>query len=224
MPQRTLGILSLITAAVTVLWLVFTIAGVATSPPTPTLGDKIFAIQSGMLLHVLTYINAALITLAAVLTFCALYFFCREQGPFWALVGLVFVPIYGLANLVAYLAQIFVVPGLIAMASDPASRSTAYTLLSMTLHTWPGSAVLFLNQLAYAVLGIPSIIYGLQMGQVEGGLKLSGWLLAASGVLSMLAFIGLGFNSPVLMNLTLVSGVVFLAALILMSVRLRRRI
>jgi hypothetical protein len=44
-----------------------------------------------------------------------LYLQCRPAAREWSLIGLVFVPVYCLLNLIAYLSQIALVPGLVQL-------------------------------------------------------------------------------------------------------------
>lgn len=111
-------------------------------------------------LFYVTYLNAALLTLVAVALFAALYAWLKPIAPGWAVIGLTFVPIYGVFNLAAYLSQVTLVPGLVTLRLDPHTTYMAEVLLRQTLLAWSESAGAFFNGLAYAILGIPSILYG----------------------------------------------------------------
>jgi hypothetical protein len=216
MKTRSINILTSVVAISTAAWVALTIYHQATLPPINTLTDQIAFIEEQLGLFKLTYINAAFITLANAALFAGLYVYCREENPLWAAVGLVFVPMYALGNLMVYLSQVFVVPELLALYHDPANFTVAQNLLAMTLQEWSGSAAEFLNLLSYALLGIPSIIMGLLMYHKATGLRSGSLMLAISGVLSILSLVGLGTSSAFLTSMVMVSGLIFLVALVLL--------
>lgn len=222
MKTRTIGLLTLIVAAITLLWAALFIVTEVTMPAAPTLAGRIAAIERHLGLFLLNYANAGLLTVAAVAMLAGLCVYCRQQDPLWAAVALVFVPIYGLANVVIYLSQVFVVPGLLDLYRDPATAAVAQVLLRLTLHTWPGSAAGFVNALAYAALGITSVILGLLLARRAPCLRVGGRLLALSGVLSVVALVGVGIGDAVLAFLSPLGGFVYLVGLILLGVRFLR--
>jgi hypothetical protein len=71
--------------------------------------------------------------------------------------------------------------------------------------------------LAYALLGIPSIIFGLLMFREKSPLKVAGALLALNGVACILGIVGFLARSAPLSLGTLAGGVLFLLALVPMS-------
>lgn len=219
MKTRTLGWLAVVLVITTVIWVGTTIATEIASPPAPTLAAKIAALDEPDALFYVTYLNAALITLLTVALFTGLYLTYRRDYEFWASIAAAFLPVYGTGNLVTYLSQILVVPRLLVLHRTPETAEAAEVLLELTLQNWPGSAVGALNLFSYAVLGIPSIVFGRLLAREAGTQRTAGLLLAISGGLSILALIGLALNSPVLTSLTLVSGVVFLVAVILLAIR-----
>jgi len=223
MYERKVGFLAWLVIVTTSVWVGLTIYQQVSLPPSQTLIEKIQQIESGYLLFVINYVNAGLITLGCTALFAGFYVICRKVSPLWSAVALVFVPIYGIANLAAYLSQVFVVPGLIEMSHASQTEPMAMVLLSQLIHEWPGSAMQFLNGLAYAVLGIPSILFGSIFWQKKHSPKLGSGLLILSGLLSLLALIGIGLRSPVLMSLSLASGFIFLVSLISIAAYLLRK-
>jgi hypothetical protein len=222
MKARTLGILILVTAAITVLWAVLFIVTEVTMPAAPTLAGRVGAIEGRLGLFILNYANASLLTLAAVAMLAALCAYCRQEDPLWATVALVFVPVYGLANLVVYLSQVFVVPGLLDLYHDPSAAAVAEILLHLVLHTWPGSAAGFANALAYAALGIVSMILGLLLARRAPCLRVGAMLLVVSGILAVVALVGVGIGDAVLAFLSPLGGFVYLVGLVLLGVRFLR--
>jgi hypothetical protein len=217
MNTRTLGVLALTVAFLTVLWAGLFVVEQATAPPAHALEEKVSAIEGNMGLFIVNYTNAGLLTLVTVAMLAGFAVFCWNQNPLWSAVAFAFVPIYGLANALAYLSQVFVVPGLFDLYRNPETAAVAETLLGLTIHSWEGSAVAFVNALAYAVLGIPSILLGLLMLRSAQGLRRGSLLLALSGVMSMIAFVGVGIDSAALALLSPLGGFVYLVALLLLG-------
>jgi hypothetical protein len=212
MISKLTGRLALLTLIFTILWLVFLIADMAAAGPLETFEQVSAHVAQLNWLHYATYFNAALVTLSAVAFISALYAWLKPQAPDWAVIGLVFVPIYGALNLVTYLSQVTLVPALFDLQTDPRYADTADLLLRLTLQAWTASTLAFFNGLAYAVLGIPSILFGLFLWKYPGALRWGGLLLALNGVACILGVIGALTGSTLLAQGVMVGGVLFLAA------------
>ena len=223
MKTRNLAWILLFTALTTTVWALLLIYTTATSPTANTLSDQISIIENQGVLFILIYLNAGLLTLAFSASLSGLYLYCRDAYPLWATLALVFIPVYAACNLVAYLSQVFVVPGLLQMAHDPQTASTAEILLRMAIHTWPGSIIEFINGLAYAVMGIPAIILGILISRKARGLLTGGILLALSGLLSIVALLGIGFANPIIKFISPLGGLLALASLILLALQFLRQ-
>ena len=219
MRTRTIGIITLVTATLTALWGVVFLYTALLAPTIQTLADQVYAIEHQYGLFILNYANAGFLTVACVMMFAGYYAFCKEGEPLWAAIGLVFVPIYAVGNLVVYLSQVFIVPGLLDLYHEPAMAAVAEVILALTLHTWVGSITGFVNALAYAALGIPSIIFGVLLNQKAHAYRTGGVLLAASGALSIIALVSTGLGSSMLMFMSPVSGFVFLVGISILGVR-----
>jgi hypothetical protein len=128
--KRKIARLALTEAALTLLWVILMILGEALNGPVTTLEDAIQRVQSINFLHVLTYANAAALTAVAVLLYFAFYQYLKSDYTLLSALGLVFVPLYGIFNLLVYLSQITIVP-LLAARSAPA--------LANWLQIWPQS-------------------------------------------------------------------------------------
>jgi hypothetical protein len=215
--SKLTGLLAFLTLIFTILWLVFLIADMASAGPLETFEQvSAHAAQLGWLYYA-TYFNAALVTLSAVALMSALYAWLKPQAPNWAVIGMVFVPIYGALNLIAYLSQVTLVPALFEMRANPGTMETADVLLCLTLQAWPASTMAFFNGLAYAVLGIPSILFGLLLWKHPGALRWGGLLLALNGAACILGLIGFLTGNALLTQGVMIGGVLFLAALFPLS-------
>ena len=164
-----------------------------------------------------TYLNAALVTLSVMALFTVLYAYLNAAALLPTTLGWVFIPVYGALNLVVYLSQITVIPALFDMRANPATAPVADILLRLVLQSWPGSAMAFFNALAYALLGIPSILFGLVLRQRGYVLRWGGVLLALSGIASILGLIGVALSSSLPGGGITLGGVLFLFALFPLS-------
>lgn len=212
MKTRSLAVTALICLLGTVLWLVLMIAG----KPADGFAMALAKALHPNVLFYLTYLNAAvLVTVPATLLMAGLYTYCKGSiSDVAALAGLVFTPVYAVFNLLAYLSQITVVPVLVELYNLPESRPFAEVLLRLTLQEVPDSAMGFINGLAYAVLGIPSIVFGIALYHRGGLLRAGGVLLALNGVACLLGFGGMLFKIPGLDLGIVIGGGLFLLALI----------
>lgn len=214
MNTKLIGAAALITLIFTAVWLILLIWDQATAGPLQTLDQVIAYLSSRSWRYTLTYLNAAAFTISATILMTLLYIYCHEVIPEWALIGLVFVPVYCTLNLAAYLSQITLVPalanGLEAGVDDP----VLHLLLAQSIQLWPDSPVGFFNGLAYALLGIPSIIYGLVLTRGNRLMKIAGWPLALNGAACILGVIGILASRPILATGVVIGGVLFFLALI----------
>jgi hypothetical protein len=220
MQTRLLRILSRICLVITLLWLVFLIADMATAGPLDRFEKVLAHVNQLDVVFYLTYANAALITVSAVMLFAALYVHYKPAAPQWSAIGMLFVPIYGALNLIVYLSQITVVPRLLQLQAVPEYQAFAQFLLRQLIQQWPDSTIAIINSLAYAILGIPSIVFGILMQKSAPALRLAGVLLALNGLACITGFIGVAANNAWLGQGALIGGVLFMLALVPMSITL----
>ncbi len=214
MHTRRLGVLSFIALVVTALWLVLLIANMANAGPLDTFERVLAHVSKLDVLFYLSYLNAALTVLAATALFTGLYLYSKSTAPASSLVGLVFVPIYATMNLFVYLSQITIVPHLVPFLSEPEYAAATNLMLRQLIQEWPASGVSFFHNLAYGLLGIPSILFGLILFRRSLSLRLGGILLALNGVACILGVVGILIGSELLGLGSVVGGVFFLIALI----------
>lgn len=213
MKLKGFGIVSILCLAATLLWLGLLIHAIASRGALDTVQKAAAALSGAGAAYYLTYFNAALITLLATVLFAGLYLACRDRGPALSLVGIVFVPVYCVLNLVVYLSQVSAVPAVVGAWQSMGNKGWALLLLGLLVQELPGSLAVLLNTLAYAVLAIPSILFGRIL---MGGGKwawISGIVLILSGACSIAGFVGLIARVTLLAACTVLGGVLFIVAL-----------
>jgi len=215
---RLFALISLFTLIVTVLWLVLLIVGMGGAGPFDTFEQVVAQISRQDTLFTLTYLNATLTVLGTTALFTVLYLCCRAVAPELALLGLVFVPLYAALNLSVYLSQLTVVPSLLAFRQQAGYEAAAGLLLRQVVQQWPASGVSFINNLGYAILGIPSIVFGLILAQWQGARRWAGILLALTGVACLVGVAGILLGSRLLGNGSVVGGLLYLLALIPLNI------
>jgi hypothetical protein len=209
-----------VTTLSTFTWLIVMIADVMRQGPLDTFEQALAYVSRADGLFYLNYANAALLTVTATMLFGGLYLYFRSAASLWSFVGVLFVPIYGVLNLFSYLSQITVLPRLLdwkKRADDPAAVDL---LIGQVMQVWHGSTVAVLNSLAYAILGIPSLIYGVLMLQEPAPMPLAGVLLALNSVACVLGFVGFVLRNEKLSSGVVVGGGLFALALIPLTVAL----
>jgi len=211
-----LGTIALICLIVTAVWVLLLIYLASTQGSPETAAQAVAYAANLDILFYLTYGNAAVITLSATTLFAGLYIVLRDDAPLWAAMGVAFLPVYSLLTLFSYVSQITLVPRLVALQPE------SDVLLAQMVQAWSGSAVNVLNNLGYAVLGIPSIVFGVLLATRDISLRLAGILLALSGIASLVGMGGIVVQNAVLSGGSVAGGLLFLAALIPLSVVLLR--
>jgi len=211
---RLLGKLSLVTLVLTIFWLILLIYDIVRNGSVTTLEGAVAVVEKRDGLYYLTYINAAFITLAVTALFAGFYDQSCHTAKLWSTIAVVFVPAYTILNLFVYLSQITIVPRLFSIDSGIPVKVSGASLLGQMLQQWPGSIVSILNNLAYAVLGIPSIIFGILFYRRT---HLGGILLALNGVACIIGFVGIIMDSRMLSIGSIIGGVFFLLALIFLT-------
>lgn len=211
--SKLVALLSLTCFILTALWVGLLIADRASAGEMETF-EQVAAHASQLNgLFFATYLNAAILTLAVITFFGALHAWFRSTAQVWTAVGLIFVPIYGMFNLAVYLSQVMLFPALVSLRLDPQITSTAEVLLRLTLQAWPPSITAFFNGLAYAILGIPSILYGLLLRRRGGSLGWGGLVLALNSAACILGMVGSLTGNVLLSQGIIIGGILFLVAM-----------
>ncbi len=217
MRTRVIGVFALMSLLLTALWLILLIVTLASAGTFETFEQQVDYLARQGALFYFTYLNATLLTIVVAMLFVGLYLVVRPIHPVWAAMGVVWVPVYALLNLFAYLSQVTIVPGLLAVRGVQ-DAAMVDVLLRQAVPQWSGSAVWALNNLGYAVLGIPSIIFGALLLYRPGALRWAGVLLALSGIASIVGFGGIIAASATASLGSIAGEVLFLVALIPLSI------
>jgi hypothetical protein len=223
MKSRLIGVVSLVTLVLVVFWVVLLIWGVMRGNTVETLDQALDHARHRDAVFALTYINAVSVTLSATALFGALYVFFRAAEPAASVMGVIFVPVYCALNVVVYGSQVTVIPQLVELTAVPGYESEAAFFLGQMVHAWPDSTIAVLNSLAYAVLGIPSLVFGLLLYRGEAARRMAGALLALNAVACFAGPIGLTTGLSILEIGTLLGGGIFLLALFPLSIAFLRQ-
>lgn len=214
MRLKFFGYISLLCLVLTALWLVLLIVSMAGKGPIDTLEQAIDAASNSGVLDYASYVNVLLVTVLATVLFTGLYAYCMRVDRELSLIGLIFVPVYCVLNLFVYLSQITLVPALVSLRNQAGYHEVATALLGLTLQHWPGSMVMVLNNLAYAILGVPSLAFGLLLWRQGGYARLAGLLLALNGVACMIGEVGVVAGNTLVSTGSIIGGALFLLALV----------
>ena len=174
--------------------------------PEWTPADYVNFAASGHILFALCYLNAGLFTVLVVFFFASLYQEYKDANRQVALATLLLIPVYAAINLVVYFSQITIIPVLVRnMNYGYYSAERIAPWLQCYMH----SPMAILNGLAYALLGIPSLIFGWLILKKNSGYRLAAYSLVLSAVLSFLGLIGYVADNSVLDKGTVLGGLVF---------------
>lgn len=95
--------------------------------------------------------------------------------------------------------------------------------LAQWLQIWPQLPIAILNQVAYTLLGISSILFGIAFICKEPATRLAAWLLILNGAACILGLIGVLISNPILGLGSLVGGALFLAGVTLLGFHYNRQ-
>jgi hypothetical protein len=218
MKSKTTGILALIVTIATYIWVTGVLLDVILNGSVDTFEHAIAYVSNPNILFYVNYMNVSLLTIFTSMLFASIYEYFKKSLYIWATIGILFVPIYCTLNLIAYLSQITIVPRVLELADTVEYQTSAQLLAGLLVQNWDGSAISVINLLAYALLGIPSIIYGSALLMVDRIGSIAGSLLVLSGAASILAFVGVILQNSTLASMTLVSGFIYAVALIFITI------
>ncbi|MHB2148440.1 DUF4386 family protein [Calditrichota bacterium LG25] len=137
-------------------------------------------------------------SLAALLITVGLFFKTRKTTPVLTGVGLFFLLPYVVFVSIAYATQFTLVANSLLNGNFALARQWYFGNFY--------SVAYFLNQLGYAFFALSGVCLGYRFLFEKGAMRLFGWLLYGSSILSIAAFIGLAINSKGLNSVTVLSG------------------
>jgi hypothetical protein len=214
MNKKLIGIFAWISFVFVTLWIALFIISAATYGPTKTFEQALGFVSRLDVLFYLTYLNATIFTLLAVMLMAGLYLICKTTHPTWSIMGAALIPIYGIMNVFAYFSQIVLMPVLIPLREISNFQTAVDVWLRVSIQTLPGSAMNTINNLAYAILGIPSIIFGVILYQQIKSLRIPGILLGLNGIACIIGVVGILMDNAILSWGSVIGGVLWWAALL----------
>ena len=216
MRVKLFGVVTLLTLFFTVLWIVFMGIDLDSTGLLESLEQAVdYGTHPGVLFY-LTYINAVIFTILATMLFAGLYLELKSSNPELSIIGIIFVPIYAIFNLFSYFSQISILP--ILTSNQTMLDNDVYKIITgFMVQAWPGSGIAVFNNLAYALLGIPSIAFGLILIKKRRYAKISGLFLIASAITSIIGIVGIVMQNKVIGMGSAAGGVLFIFALIFLS-------
>lgn len=170
-----------------------------------------FAKNNGIL-YVISYLNALVFTILTVSLFGLMYLFTKESKPVLSVLGLLFVPVYGVLNIFAYGSQISVVPQLLSSINLTEATECTLNWYVQWIQTKPDSIIGIINGAGYAVLGIPSVCFGLALFKLIPYGKVIGWLLFVNAMFCWVGLVGYISGSTMLANGVLAGGFLYTVA------------
>jgi hypothetical protein len=140
-------------------------------------------------LHYVNYLNALALTILDAALLYGLYQYFKKEIPALGLVAVGVVPVYTTLNVFAYGSQITVLPILVSASAAAPDNLTYQTLIAEFIQ-YGGGIVSSLNGYAYALLGVPSVIFALPLLKKRGLGTWAGVLLISNAVPCVLSLIG----------------------------------
>ena len=202
----------------TIIWVVLT--GVSMSQVESLWSDTEYLrwVSEPDISYTLNYINATIFTFIALVLYTVLFRYLYQKNKLLALLGIVFIPIYGVLNIVCYSMQITIVP---SIANQTLISSGDMLFASQLIQSKSGTLIGFVNGLAYAILGIPSIIYGYML--INDMKRLSGLFLVLNGIFCVVGIIGIMVQNSIMSNGVMLGGIAFLLSTVFMVLEFRER-
>lgn len=165
------------------------------------------------LVYQLNYVLATLMTFFTVAMFSALYLDAKSTLPLESNIGILFVPIYAIANIIVYGSQISIVPEIIKNLELSNNMILDHWVFQL-IQSVHGSIFNIVNSFAYAVLGIPCICFAISLYRKNRMGKIAAILLVLTAVSSVLGFIGANIYSETLIEGMRASSFIFIMAVL----------
>ncbi len=222
MKPRQISIVSIVLAVLTGIWIVCMILLVKQSGTViATFEDAFNFVKDPGGLFYITYLNVVVLTIVDVVLFGMLYLYFKSAFPVLSLSGILFVPVYAAYNLFVYISQVSVVQKIITVYDGQVSDEFMEVILGQFIQLWEHSTIGFINNYAYAILGIPSVLFGIaiyRMKPVVWSSKLTGLLLILNALACFSGIVGIIAGNQTLAYGSAIGGGFFFLSLIGMSI------
>lgn len=182
-----------------------------------------FATEQHWLYYRFSYANAVVYTLLNALVYAGLYAMLKNDGPGWAEMGIILLPVVAFLNLFSYLSQLVLIPRLLELAAMPDMASGASALLHQLIQMSPEGSLGYFDQFGYFMLSVPALVFGGLLYRRGKPFRVGGGLLALSGVATLPIGPGVMFDMPRLVATpSMLGGVMSIAAFGFIMVSLLR--
>jgi hypothetical protein len=220
MKPRQISTVSIIVAILTGIWILSMILLMRRQGSViATFKDAYDFVKDPGGLFYLTYLNVVVLTIFDVVLFGMLYLYFKPAYPVMSLCGVLFVPVYAAYNMFVYISQVSVVQRIISVYEGQVSEEVLQVLLGQLIQLYEHSTLAFINNYAYAILGIPSVLFGIAIYRMKPGLsRAAGLLLILSAFACLLGIIGIITGNQALSHGSAIGGVLFFMSLIGMSI------
>ena len=220
MKSRQISIISIILAILTGIWILCMILLMKQQGSViATFKDAYDFVKDPGGLFYLTYLNVVVLTIFDVVLFGMLYLYFKPSYPVMSFCGVLFVPVYAAYNMFVYISQVSVVQQIISVYEGQVSDEVMQILLGQFIQLWEHSTMAFINNFAYAILGIPSVLFGIAIYRMKPGLnRATGFLLILSAFACLLGIVGIITGNHVLSHGSAIGGGLFFLSLIGMTI------
>lgn len=209
---KTITITSFVLIWLLLLWIILMIATTSKIQSDWAVKDYLYFAKNGGILFFLSYLNAVLFTIVVVALLGQLYSYLKSSSPVLSIIGIVFVPVYGVLNLVAYGSQITVLPQLLADIKIAEATECEVHYVFQWIQAKPDTVIGMINGAAYAVLGVPAVCYAFALyNKIPFG-KTIALLLILNAGFCLVGLTGYLTDNDILVNGVVVGGLLFAAA------------
>jgi hypothetical protein len=220
MKSRQISIVSIILAILTGIWILCMILLMQQQGSViATFEDAYDFVKDPGGLFYLTYLNVVVLTIFDVVLFGMLYLYFKPAYPVMSLCGVLFVPVYAAYNMFVYISQVSVVQKIISVYDGLISEEVMQVLLGQFIQLWEHSTIAFINNYAYAILGIPSVLFGIAIYRMKTGVsRATGLLMIFNAFACLLGIVGIITGNHFLAHGSAIGGGLFFVSLIGMSI------
>ena len=205
---KTAGIMTLLLFFTLIVWGIISSISIAEIEQYNSRREFVDFLTSSSLIYKLNYIIATALTFLTVAFFSSLYLDNKDKYPLLSLIGIMFVPIYAVLNIIIYSSQISIVPDIARHINLEGNALLDHWVFQMIQSTY-GTIFSKINAFAYAILGIPSLCFAAAIRRKDRMGKIAALLLTTYALFCTFAFIGTGFDIKPLSVLLNVAFLIF---------------